>query len=402
MKLNSIVAQNLLDRLQLAIGIDPRGLDPARLRWIVAARCRQLDLPDASAYSAYLDSTPAELDALIDQVVVQETRFFRDPVVFDHIRAAVTHLAAAHTGSLRILSAPCGTGEEAYSLAATLSLLGLPPARFSIDAFDISHSALAIARRGLYSERALTHLAPDLQQALAAPSNKPDKPEKHWTIHPALRDRVQFEQRNLAQPGALGDAPRYHLICCRNLFIYLAPSARAALAQSLAAALLPGGRLFLGTADRVEELNALFAPMRPAASFAFTHRPPAPAAPPKVIERILSRLHIGPPISRPALATAAENPSQPLNAETLHLAAANDLLDRALAHRQRGEMAKAERRCRQALYLAPDLLPALELLQSLWSEHPSLRQRRALRDRVLRHRLPKPSVSAPATGEERP
>jgi hypothetical protein len=66
---------------------------------------------------------------------------------------------------------------------------------------------------------------------------------------------------------------------------------------------------------------------------------------------------------------------------------ANELLKRALEHRQRGELAKAERRCRQALYLAPNLLPALELLQILWSEHPNLRLRRALRERVLRNRL---------------
>jgi len=389
MTIQPIIAQTLHDRLQTAIGIDPQGLDPARLRWIIAARCRHLDLPDASAYAAYLDSTPAELDALIDQVVVQETRFFRDPVVFEHIRAAVTQLAAGDKGPLRILSAPCGTGEEAYSLAATLSLLGLSPARYSIDAFDISQSALEIARRGLYPERAFNHLAPELQQAIAASQGK------LWTIHPALRDRVQFARRNLAQPGVLGDAPQYHLICCRNLFIYLAPAARAALAQSLAASLLPGGRLFLGTADRVEELNVLFAPMRPAASFAFAHRAPAAAVQPNVIERILSRLHIGPrPHSnrRPAPAIP-EIPSQPVDAETLHLTAANDLLERALAHRQRGEMTKAERRCRQALYLAPNLLPAMELLQTLWDENPNLRLRRALRDRILRTRLLPPAVA---------
>jgi chemotaxis protein methyltransferase WspC len=388
MKINPIVTENLLDRLQAAIGIDPRGLDPARLRWIIAARCRHLNLPDPTAYSAHLDSTPAELDALIDQVVVQETRFFRDPVVFEHIRAALTQLAAAGTGPLRILSAPCGTGEEAYSLAATLSLLGLPPSRFSIDAFDISLSALDVARRGIYSERALTHLAPDMQQALALPQ------DKHWTIHPTLRERVQFDRRNLAQSGALGDLPQYDLILCRNLFIYLAPSARATLAQSLATALVSGGRLFLGTADRVEELNALFAPMRPAASFAFAHRALTAAAQPSVIDRILSRLHLGRPQigrlqadRRPHRPIAVENPSQALDPEAVHLAAANDLLNRALAHRQRGEMAKAERRCRQALYLVPNLLPAMELLQSLWDENPNLRLRRALRDRILRTRL---------------
>ena len=69
-------------------------------------------------------------------------------------------------------------------------------------------------------------------------------------------------------------------------------------------------------------------------------------------------------------------------------------------HRQRGELVKAERRCRQALYLAPNLLPALELLQILWSEHPNLRLRRALRERVQRHRLPRTAASEAAAIKE--
>jgi hypothetical protein len=80
--------------------------------------------------------------------------------------------------------------------------------------------------------------------------------------------------------------------------------------------------------------------------------------------------------------------------------AAAELFKRATEYRQRGELVKAERRCRQALYLAPDLLPALELLQILWSEHPNLRLRRALRDRVLRHRQPRAAASEAASRKE--
>jgi chemotaxis protein methyltransferase WspC len=382
MKTTRIIAPGILDRLQQAIGVDPQGLEAARLRWIVEARCRALKLPDPAAYAAYLEHSETEIDALIDAVVVQETRFFRDPQVFDHIRAAITQLAAATTGPLRLLSAPCGTGEEAYSLAATIQLLGLPLSRFTIDAFDISQSALEAAQRGVYPDRALKHLPSELQQALGQST-----PQPTWTIAADLRDRIHFERRNLAAPGILGDVPQYHLILCRNLFIYLTPAARASLAKSLSNSLLPEGRLFLGTADRVEELTPYFAPMRPAASFGFTHRPPAPALaaePHTPVLRLLSRLRFGnKPASQP----------RPLPADTQaeshshNLIAANELYARALAHRQHGETAKAERRCRQALYLEPNLLPALELLQSLWDENPNLRLRRALRDRILRNRL---------------
>lgn len=385
MKASPIVVQTVTDRLQTAIGIDPQGLDAKRLQWIIGARCRHLDLSDASAYLACLDETPAELDALIDEVVVRETRFFRDLVVFDHIRQAMTQVAMSDSGPLRILSAPCGTGEEAYSLAAVLQLAGVPPARFQIDAFDISPLALEIARRGVYPERALNHVPAELQLACA------QRQGAHWTVHEVLQKRVHFARLNLAQPGALGGETQYHVILCRNLFIYLAPAARAALAQSLSAALLPGGRLFLGTADRVKELHPLFAPLRPAASFAFAHR--RHDGPVEIHPRTTIVAREATPQPRDwRVVRAAPTQTKPLNppeAQTGDGEAATELLQRALEYRRRGELAKAERRCRQALYLVPNLLPALELLQILWSEHPNLRLRRALRDRVLRHRLPR-------------
>jgi chemotaxis protein methyltransferase WspC len=396
MKTSPILIQTVADRLNATIGVDPRGLDAKRLQWIIGSRCRHLNLPDASAYGAYLEETPGEIDALIDEVVVRETRFFRDLVVFDHIRQTIAQLATAEPGPLRILSAPCGTGEEAYSLAALLQLMGVPPARFTIDAFDISPLALEIARRGVYPERAFSHVPAELQQACA------QRQGNHRNIHEELRARVNFARRNLAQAGALGEAAQYHLILCRNLFIYLAPAARATLAQSLSIVLLPGGRLFLGTADRVKELSALFAPVRPAASFAFEHRAPGIAV--GLRPRVAAPVRVSLQVTRsqkPAASLAAKDvPAAQVEVDANGLEAADELFKRALEHRQRGELMKAERRCRQALYLAPNLLPALELLQILWSEHPNLRLRRALRDRVLRHRLPRPAVAEAAVLKE--
>jgi len=274
--------------------------------------------------------------------------------------------------------------------------MGVPPARFLIDAFDISPLALEIARRGVYPERAFSHVPAELQQACA------QRQDNHRSIHEELRARVNFARRNLAQPGSLGEAAQYHLILCRNLFIYLAPAARTALAQSLSTALLPGGRLFLGTADWVKELSTLFTPVRPASSFAFVHR--APGALMALRPRVAAHVRAILPSIRGIRSIVAGSDSDGLAAQAEvdanDLQAADDLFKRALEHRQRGELVKAERRCRQALSLAPNLLPALELLQILWSEHPNLRLRRALRERVQRHRLPRTAASEAAAIKE--
>ncbi len=253
-----------------------------------------------------------------------------------------------------------------------MRLAGVPAARYSIAAFDVSGAALELARRGEYPQKSLGHVSEELRNACGSVGSKT------MTVHPELRERVHFERKNLAAPGALGPEPKYHLILCRNLFIYLGAEARAELARSLAVALLPGGRLFLGTADRVEELNALFAPMRPAASFAFVHR----AQPVSVAPRT-RRPRLPPEAAQKA---SPVRPPRPVQSQPPSPMTAAELYHRALDHRLRGEIAKAERRCRQSLYLAPNFLPALELLQALWDRNPNMRLRRALRDRIVRNR----------------
>jgi len=384
MMTNASAAATILERLEAAIGMDPAALEPARLRWIVAARCRKLGLADDVAYAGYLAATATELDALIDEVVVLETRFFRDPTVFEHLRHAIAETAATVAGPLRVLSAPCGTGQEAYSVAALMRLAGVPVARFSIDALDISRSALEVARRGVYPERALNLLTDELRDACGQVHHD------QFVVHEELRARVRFERRNLAEAGVLGAEPQYHLILCRNLFIYLGAAARRTLAESLAGALLPGGKLFLGTADRVEELNALFAPLRPAASFAFVHRVAVVAAGTRTLLRSSGLAAVPAPTAAERrgvrVATPVAAPTAPMTASGLY--------HQAMEHWQRGERSKAERRCRQALYLAPSYLPALELLQILWDQNPNMRLRRALRDRILRSRIGAGEVSA--------
>lgn len=389
MKSGLTMLHQIADQLAIAAGVDPQALDASRLQWIVDARCRHLALKGTTAYAEHLKSSPEEIDALIDAIVVPETRFFRDAAVFEHLRRWAPQMAADFPGELRILSAPCSTGQEAYSLAATLHEAGLPLARFSIDAFDLSITALATARHAHYPEEAMRNLSAEKQRSCGTLHHK------QWKMHDGLHRRIHFERRNLAEPGALGDG-RYHLVLCRNLFIYLRPQARAALAQSLAAALVPGGRLVIGTADRVEELSAVFSPLKPAASFAFAHRQAklpeeVPAVSSKVAASLLAK---HPHVARahkpiPAAPAAAE--AAPVNAITLY--------QRALQHQQHGDLRKSEHRCRQALYLDPKYLPALELLETLWLQHPSLRLRRALAARIDRSRLATqghPSSAEPA------
>jgi hypothetical protein len=196
-----------------------------------------------------------------------------------------------------------------------------------------------------------------------------------------LRDRIRFERRNLILEDALDAGAGYHLILCRNLFIYLNAKARAVLADSLSRVLLRGGRLIVGAGDRVAELNARFAPIKPAAGFAFVHRTLVPArAITRRVQNFPAAVRVS-PLQPAAPAQVAAEPASP----------AVEFYRRAMEYKERGNLRQAERRCRQALYLAPGYLPALELLQMLWHMHPNARLLRALSARI--HRARSESIS---------
>jgi chemotaxis protein methyltransferase WspC len=282
----------------------------------------------------------------------------------------VPSLAAAFPGPLRILSAPCSTGQEPYSLAATLLDAGLPATRFTLDALDISENALRVARRGVYAESALRGLGERDRLALA------HFHDDRWIIRDELKDRIHFLHRNLAAQDPLA-GEKYHLILCRNLFIYLHAEARATLAATLADALHPGGRLVIGTADHVPELNAVFAPLQPASAFALIplRDKPQPGRHKPVSGLLESAI---PPHN------TAPQPS--LHDADLHHASAEELHRRALESQHVGNVRLAERRCRQALYVDPSYLPAMELLDTLWHSTASMRMRAALSARIHRMR----------------
>jgi chemotaxis protein methyltransferase WspC len=363
------ILEKIVQRLAEVAGIDRDSLETRRITWTVERRCRHLSLPGPSAYLAHLESSAGELDHLIDALVIHETRFFRDPAVFNHLHLWAREMAADCASPLRILSAPCSTGQEAYSLAAVLCNAGI--SSYTIYAFDISHTALAVAQRGVYPAGALDNVSGDLQAACGTLGSQ------HWHMRDELRGRIRFERRNLAHPGAFDGEPGYHLILCRNLFIYLHKHARAVLADNLRKVLLPGGRLIVGAGDRVAELNARFAPLKPAAGFGFTH---LPAERPNTTETATS-------LVRPVKATVPRigrtTPTSELDAAP---ATPVEFYSRALEYMERGNVRQAERRCRQALYLAPAYLPALEMLQTLWYLHPNARLRRALSERIQRVR----------------
>jgi chemotaxis protein methyltransferase CheR len=233
----------VLEALRGLVGFEPSEVLRARLR-------RAAPLVEAAAQAAPDLDHPAWA-ALLDAATVPETRFFRGAPQLEAFRTgalpALARRAVEEGRPLRLLSAGCSTGEEAYTLAmlGAEAMMALPEPRFDVEVvgLDISRPCLEAARIARYR--------------MGPPDPLRDVPKRlrhfvtAWAgaLKPAfeLRAVTGFARRNLL---TLDDVGAWDAIACRNVLIYLTEPARREVTRRLAAALRPGGALLLGATDQ--------------------------------------------------------------------------------------------------------------------------------------------------------
>lgn len=184
---------------------------------------------------------------VVEALLNNETSFFRDSTAFDQIeRDALEMLRRERACSrrLRIWSAACSTGQEAYSLAMMFRDAGPRWAgwTFEILATDVSGAAIARARTGRYSQFEIQRGLP-VRTMLRWFRQEGDD----WLVDPVLKRDVRFATHNICDP-----APgRFDLILCRNVLMYFSPAVRATVFDRIADALDSGGVVMLGAGETV-------------------------------------------------------------------------------------------------------------------------------------------------------
>jgi len=246
--------EELLAYLKEVRGFDFTGYKRSTL--IRRVQRRMADVGDSS-YADYRDRLELhaeEFTALFDTILINVTSFLRDPESWDYLRSDIVPelLAQRPTGPLRIWSAGCATGQEAYSLAIVLAeAMGWDQfrERVKIYATDVDEKALATARQASYSHRELHGLTPDLLERYFEPSGQ------RWSFRKDLRRAIIFGRNDLVQ-----DAPISHvdLLLCRNTLMYFTAETQARIVQRLHFALNPAGALFLGKAEMLLSHGSLF------------------------------------------------------------------------------------------------------------------------------------------------
>ncbi len=232
--------------LAAKLGLDAENMGPSFLGSVARRILHQSGYVDLRTFIQAASAGGEPWERLVENAVVPETWFFRDGAPFEYIVNAVRenwHGRGAH--AVRVLSCPCSTGEEAYSVAIALSDAGLPPDAFAIDAADVNPKSLKTARAGVFRPRSFR----GSHRIARARYFHHDREAQRWRIKPAYRAMVQFWSANLVSLQGLENARPYDIVLCRNLLIYLHDRARASVMAALRNLLTENGILIVGHAE---------------------------------------------------------------------------------------------------------------------------------------------------------
>ncbi len=218
---------------------------------------RRMQVNGVSDLAAYLDclrTRPGEAGALLQDMLISVTNFFRDGECFSALEGMVHELFRSKTSAdtIRVWVVACATGEEAYSIAMLLSeyarTLESPPS-IQIFATDLDEDAVRAAREGVYPLVSEADVSDDRLRRFFV------REQRGYRVRRELREMVLF-----AVHDVLKDSPfsRIDLVTCRNLLIYLNREAQARVFETLHFAMLPGGRLFIGASEAVDDDSPLF------------------------------------------------------------------------------------------------------------------------------------------------
>jgi chemotaxis protein methyltransferase WspC len=259
--------------LEQSIGLKSSAIGVSTLERAVHTRMRVTDCRDVETYLDLLNSSFMEMRRLVEEVVVPETWFFRDQEPFTFLADVVVHSEKDLTKDIfRILSLPCSTGEEPYSIAMTLLLAGVAPSSFYIDAVDVSGRVLERARLGVYRDNSFRTSDLSFRDIYFT------RTAEGFVLQKGVRDKVRFLQGNIIQPGFIGSLGRYDVVFCRNVLIYFNEEAQKLAIEALHQALVPGGILFTGHAEASLLFNSRLFTFAHAKAFAFRRQALAPAA----------------------------------------------------------------------------------------------------------------------------
>jgi two-component system CheB/CheR fusion protein len=251
--------ESFLEDLRQRMGVDFTNYKTPTILRRLQRRILATNTSNLEGYGEYLATHPQEYHQLVSSFLIKVTEFFRDAELFDYLRSTIIPdlitQAHQHGQDIRIWSAGCATGEEAYSLAIVFAEAlesQEDPPKVRLFATDLDADAIAFARRGVYPLSALVGVSDEFIDRYFI------RRDDHCQVKKQVRSMVVFGQHDLSQRAAF---PQMDLVVCRNVLIYFTPELQQRSLQLFAYALRDGGYLALGKAESTGALSEYFAPV---------------------------------------------------------------------------------------------------------------------------------------------
>ncbi len=225
----------------------------------LSRRLRNLGIDNFDTYCSLITAgDKEEIAHFVNAITTNLTAFFRESHHFDRLAALLPHLIEMNQGTrrLRLWSAGCSTGEEAYSIAITVrEAIGDPPGwDVKILATDIDSNVLAAAANGVYHPQRADGLSRERLSRWFLRGQ--GKNAGMLRVVPDLQDLITFRQLNLMQPWPLRG--RFDVLFCRNVVIYFGKETQRMLFNRFADVLAPGGHLFIGHSESLFKVSERF------------------------------------------------------------------------------------------------------------------------------------------------
>lgn len=268
---NSLISHILDSVLKEAMGLNISSIGTNSLKYAIGRRMRSLEMENTLQYLNLIKKSTHELNELIEEVAVNETWFFRDEAPFIALREYATAFFHRDKGKfLRLLSIPCSTGEEPYSMAISLIDAGIPAQSFAIDAVDISRRSLEVARQGIYRPNSFrTAYAKQYQRYFT-------KTRQGYVLDKSIKGPIRFHRGNFLHLAPPLTKNKYHIIFCRNLLIYLDASFHQQAINTFSSLLDDAGLLFIGHSESGVFSQSRFSQAPYPKAFAFHKTPMVP------------------------------------------------------------------------------------------------------------------------------
>lgn len=218
-------------------------------------RLERIGETNLGSYYQRLQSDREELTQLYQELLIGTTSFFRQPEAYDDLYKALSSYIERGAEGLKIWSAGCSTGEEAYSIALLTDRLAREikrPIKVTIYATDLDRRAVEKARKGLYTRKALEEIPKEYYP------NKVERVGTLYDVGSAVKSSILFSHHDILSFRPLKELD---LIVCRNLLIYFKPDTQDALIGQFHGMLKPGGLLMLGRSESTGTSRARFVPI---------------------------------------------------------------------------------------------------------------------------------------------